>query len=64
MSNIPGRLDLTALSRLNFNVLDRQEQAAAIRRLAATGLTEHDIAYATGLSKEMIDRILAERVAA
>lgn len=48
----------------HFHALDRAQQADAIRRLAATGLTEHDIARATQLSTEMIRRVLGEQVAA
>jgi DNA invertase Pin-like site-specific DNA recombinase len=57
---IPGALDPAAMCRLHFNILTRDEQAAAIRRLAASGQSEHTIARATGLSVEMINRILAE----
>jgi hypothetical protein len=39
--------------------LDRDEQATAIRRLAASGLSEYSIASATRLSVEMIRRVLA-----
>jgi hypothetical protein len=44
----------------HFHALSRQEQARAIRDLAATGQGEHTIAHATGLSVEMVRRVLAE----
>jgi hypothetical protein len=58
--NIGGTLDATALRRLHFTTLTRSEQAAAIRRLSATAQPYTTIATATGLSVEMIRRILAE----
>jgi hypothetical protein len=63
MSNIGGNLDMAALGRMHFHVLSREQQAQAIRRLAAGGQGEHTIAHATGLSVEFIRRILAEAVA-
>ena len=60
MSNIGGNLDMAAMGRMHFNVLTRDQQAQAIRRLSASGHSEHTIARATGLSVEMINRILAE----
>jgi hypothetical protein len=60
-TTIGGTLDTAALSRLHFNVLDKEAKAAAIRRLAATGQTDATIATATGLSIEMVRRILADR---
>jgi hypothetical protein len=59
-SQIGGALDQAALARLHFHTLTHDEQAAAIRRLAASGQGEHTIAHATGLSVEMIRRLLAE----
>jgi hypothetical protein len=58
-SRIGGALDLAALSRMHFHSLDHAEQAAAIRRLAALGQSEHTIASATGLSVEAIRQVLA-----
>ena len=58
--SIPGALDMTALSRLHFHVLDREQQAQAIRRLVSSGQGEHTIAHATGLSVEQIRRVLSE----
>ncbi len=43
-----------------FHCLDHQQRAAAIRRLAATGLSDSSIARATALSVGMICRLLAE----
>lgn len=65
---IGGALDLAALSALSdpddrmahFRLLSRNQQAAAIHRLAATGMTDHGIASATRLSVEMVRRILGE----
>ena len=48
-------------SRLHFTVLSQAEQAAAIRRLAAAGHGIHTIAHATGLSVEIVRRVLAEQ---
>jgi SLT domain-containing protein len=47
-------------TRMHFHALDRQQQSEAIQRLAATGQGEHTIAYATGLSVEMVRRVLGE----
>lgn len=44
----------------HFHALGQRQQAEAIRRLAATGMTEHGIARATALSVEMIRRVMAE----
>lgn len=44
----------------HFAALDREQQAQAIQRLAATGYGDNTIASATGLSVEMIRRILGE----
>ena len=46
---------------LHFALLNRAEQAAAIRRMANAGNTETTIATATGLSVEFIKRVLGER---
>ncbi|MGH8258287.1 MAG: hypothetical protein ACREUG_01200 [Steroidobacteraceae bacterium] len=48
---------------VHFLLLDREEQAAAIRRMASTGWSEGSIASATRLSIEQVRRILAERPA-
>lgn len=58
--NVGGVLDMAAQSRWHFTTLTRDQQSMAIRRLAASGQSEHTIARATGLSVEMINRILAE----
>jgi hypothetical protein len=44
----------------HFASLDRQQQAQAIRRLAATGMTDHDISHATRLAVEQIRTMLGE----
>lgn len=51
--NVPGPMH-------HFLLLDNAEQVKAIQRLAARGMSDHTIAAATGLSVEMIRRILAE----
>lgn len=43
-----------------FLLLDRSEQEAALRRLAAAGLGDYSIATASGLSVEQVRRILTE----
>jgi DNA invertase Pin-like site-specific DNA recombinase len=48
----------------HFAALDREQQAQAIRRLIAAGQSEHTIARATGLSVEMVRRVIGERKAA
>jgi hypothetical protein len=59
--NIRGTPDMTAPRRMHFHSLSREEQAQAIRRLAVEGRGDHSIAAATGLSVEMVWRVLAER---
>lgn len=44
----------------HFLLLDRQQQAQAVRRMANTGWSESSIAAATRLSVEQIRRVLAE----
>lgn len=44
---------------MHFELLDREEQEHAIRRLAREGMSEYSIAAATRLSVEMIRRVLA-----
>jgi hypothetical protein len=46
--------------RRHFHCLPHEEQLAAIRRLAATGLSEATIASATALSVEMVRAVLNE----
>jgi hypothetical protein len=46
-----------------FLLLTREEQVEAIRRMAASGMTDHTIAAATMLSVEQIRAILGERTA-
>jgi DNA-binding NarL/FixJ family response regulator len=45
----------------HFQMLSRDEQRSAIQRLATSGMSDHTIAAATGLSVEMIRTILGER---
>ncbi len=47
--------------RAHFHSLTRDEQAAAIRRLADEGLGEYTIAHACGLAVEQVRAILGER---
>lgn len=58
MTRIGGALTLAAHSRLHFNTLDHEQQAQAIRRLALTGMSPHQIAHATGLAVEQINRLI------
>lgn len=71
-TSIPGSLDMQSLAALSgthatdesrmrhFHTLTRSAQGEAIRRLAALGQSEHMIARATGLSVEMIRRVMGE----
>lgn len=45
---------------LHFHALGFTEQAGAIRRLAATGMTHDGISRATGLAVEQLRRVLAD----
>jgi hypothetical protein len=60
MSAVGGKLDLAAMGRLHFRILSRDQQAAAIRRLAASGMSDYGISHATGLAVEQIRRVLSE----
>lgn len=62
--NIGGALDLRAMQLMRFHSLDREQQFQAIHRLVASGMSDHGVSHATGLSVEMIRRILAEQVQA
>lgn len=42
----------------HFLLLDRNQQAQAIRRLVASGMSEHTVSTATGLSVEQVRRVL------
>jgi hypothetical protein len=53
-------VDAVVLARLHFATLSREEQAAAVRRLAASGMSDHGITRASGLAVEQVRRILAE----
>lgn len=48
-------------ARLHFHALDREQQAQAIRRLAAAGQGDHAIARATSLGVELVRRVLANQ---
>ncbi len=58
--SVGGVLDTVALARLHFSALDREEQIQAIRRLAAAGHGDRHIAAQTGLTVELIRRLLAD----
>ena len=65
MTTVPKKSDqaLFQASRENFHALSREEQVTAIRRLANEGNADHTIAYATGLSVELIRQVLAKNAA-
>jgi hypothetical protein len=44
----------------HFQLLDRDQQEQAVRRLAASGMGDYTIAAATRLSVEVIRRILGK----
>ena len=46
-----------------FTILTAEEKAAAVRRMASQGWSDHGIAAATRLSVEQVRRIVAERQA-
>lgn len=48
------------LAQHHFHAMPWDQQATAIRRLAAVGHGDHTIARATGLSVEVVRRLLAE----
>jgi hypothetical protein len=58
---IGGTLNTDALRRLHFSALSPREQAAAVRRLAASGQSDEFIADATGMALEMVRRVLEEK---
>lgn len=47
----------------HFDLLSRDEQRAAIQRLATSGMSDYSIASATKLSVEMVRAILGEQKA-
>jgi hypothetical protein len=67
MKSIGGKLGCDAYGALvsddgrlrAFQIMTREEQAAAIRRLANSGMSEHGIARATRLSVELIRHVLS-----
>jgi ABC-type phosphate/phosphonate transport system ATPase subunit len=50
-----------APERLYFALMPKAEQESALRRLAASGMSEHTIAAASGLSVEQVRRVLASQ---
>lgn len=44
-----------------FHALTRDEQRAAIKRLASEGMTDYGIASATRLSVEQVRQVIAQR---
>ena len=45
----------------HFVTLDREQQAAAIRQLAASGISDYGIAAATRLSVEFVRTVIGPR---
>jgi hypothetical protein len=56
-----GLEQLDSARMLHFRGLEHAQQAEPVRRLAALGQSEFTIARATGLSVEMIQRVLGEQ---
>jgi hypothetical protein len=52
---------VTARNLNHFLLLERREQEAAVRRMAAAGMGDYGVAAATGLSVEQVRRVLAQR---
>jgi hypothetical protein len=46
--------------RRHYDALTRDQQAAAIRELARSGMSDYGLAHATGLAVEQIRALLAE----
>jgi DNA invertase Pin-like site-specific DNA recombinase len=44
----------------HFLLLDRQQQAQALRRMVASGMSERTVAAASGLSVEQVRRVIAQ----
>jgi DNA invertase Pin-like site-specific DNA recombinase len=44
----------------HFLLLDRQQQAQALRRMVASGMSERTVAAASGLSVEQVRRVIAD----
>lgn len=63
LAALHGARDSDESRMRHFHTLSRSAQAEAIRRLSAVGQTEHTIARATGLSVEMVRRVLGEQSA-
>lgn len=47
-------------AQLHFLLLPREAQQVAVRRLALSGMSDHDIAAATGWSLDNVRRVVAE----
>ena len=45
----------------HFVILDREQQASAIRKLAASGVSDYGIAAATRLSVEFVRAVIGPR---
>lgn len=58
-SNTTHERDDSERRRAHFLSLDREQKSQAIKRLAFSGMGDDAIASATGLSTEMVRRILA-----
>jgi hypothetical protein len=57
---VNGFEDIERARMQHFRALEQDQQAQAIQRLALAGQSEQTIASATGLSVEMIRRVLVE----
>lgn len=60
---VAGQLEHDLLAQHHFHAMPHDQQTQAIRRLAVAGHGDHTIARATGLSVEMVRRLLAEHEA-
>jgi hypothetical protein len=60
MNHYPSAADSEQMRMAAFHALDRDAQIQAIKRLHLAGHTDRTIAAATGLSVEMVRRLLAD----
>lgn len=60
VDSLPHENHRDADRRRHFRELDRQQQADAIRDLAADGVGDYDIAAATGLAVEQVRRVIGQ----
>jgi hypothetical protein len=51
---------ITPSAQLHFLLLPSEAQRVAVRRLALSGMPDHDIAAATGWSVDNVRRVVAE----